>query len=300
VSKIAELTVLKLCAPSTDGGRFTLQIHDVAEYEVGCGGKVGPLPLLAGTFHVGESAGADTVLSDYESVIGGDCHADGSIELTAGTSATCTITNIRHGTPTAVLTVVKQCRPAHENGQFVLDINELEFDGIRCGQSTGPITLGVGTHLVGEVATSPAIGDEFKTEFGGDCAASGAITLAANQRATCTVTNIRIHHPPPPRPPLSDCYTVTAAPPTLLVGQRGTIETRVALRGAPVQDVLVRLAGAGISRSGQSGADGVVRFNVLPRAPGRLSVTTPRQYGCPPAKVTHIAVHRVSPPPFTG
>jgi hypothetical protein len=297
-SKVAELTLQKVCAPSTDSGRFNLRIDGVTEQEVSCGGQLGPLVLEPGTHHVGEGAAAGIDLSGYTTVIGGACHADGSITLTAGTSATCTITNVRHGAATAVLTVVKHCQPAHDSGQFVLDIDEQEFHGIRCGQSTGPITVAAGTRLVGEVATPPAIGDNYTTEFGGDCTASGTITLAPNQDATCTVTNIRIHHPPPPPPP-NDCYTVTASPPRLLVGQPGTIETRAALRGKPVQDVLVRLSGAGISRSGHTRADGVARFEVTPRALGRISVTTPRQFGCPPAKIGHIAVHGISAR-FTG
>lgn len=297
--KVAELTLLKVCAPTTDGGRFNLRIDGVTAHDVSCGGRVGPVALLPGTHHVGEAAVFDSELSAYTTTIGGECHADGSISLTAGTSATCTITNVRHGTPTAVLTVVKHCRPSQDSGRFVLDVDEQEIHGIRCGQSTGPITVAAGTRLVGEVATSRAIGDRYKTAFGGDCSASGTVTLTANQHATCSVTNTRIRHQPPPPPP-NACYTVTASPLTLAVGQRGSVVARVAVRGRPVPDVLVRLSGVGVSRSARTHAGGAARFDVVPSAPGRIAVTTPRQFGCPPAKVSHITVHRVGAPSFTG
>lgn len=204
VPKVAEVTLLKLCAPTNDGGLFNLRIDHVTERDQYCGGKIGPLAVLPGTYHalVGETAGTGTDLSDYTSVIGGACRKDGSIHLTAGQSATCTITNIRNGTPTAVLTVLKRCRPAHDRGRFVVDIDEDSFRGMRCGESTGPVTVATGTRLVGEVAAPPDIGTRYITEYGGDCAANGTITLRAHHHATCTVTNIRIQHAPlRPRPP---------------------------------------------------------------------------------------------------
>ena len=298
-SKVAELTLLKVCAPITDGGRFNLRIDGVTAQDVSCGGRLGPLALEPGTHHVGETSAVDAELSDYKTDIGGDCGADGSIKLEAGHSATCTITNVRRGTPTAVLTVVKHCAPAHDNGRFVLGIDRQEFSGIRCGESTGRITVAAGTRLVREVAATPAIADNYKAQVGGDCAVSGTVTLAPDQHATCTVTNTRLHHRHPPPPP-NDCYTLTASPRMLLLGRRGTVEARAAVRGRPVPDVFVRLSGAGLAHSGRTRASGVVRFAVTPRAPGRIAVTTPRQFGCPPAAVSHVAVLRIGAPSFTG
>jgi hypothetical protein len=286
--KVGHLTLRKVCVPSTDDGRFNLRVDDVTARDERCGSVVGPLALLPGTYHVSESAGTGTDLSAYTTVIGGACQADGSIRLTARESATCTITNVRRGTPTAVLTVVKHCRPAADDGRFVLDIDEQEFSGMHCGQSTGPITVAVGNHLVGEVAT-PGIVNGYEVEFGGECAATGTITLAAGQRATCTVTNIRIHHPPALQPP-NACYIVSVSPRTLHVGRRGSVEARVAVRGTPVHGVLVRLAGAGISHSRRTRSGGVAGFTVLPRAVGTIAVTTPRQFGCPAPVPAHISV----------
>jgi prealbumin domain-containing protein len=213
-AKVGDLTLLKVCVPETDGGRFNLQVAGVTAADAPCGGRVGPLKLAAGSYHVGETAGAGTDLSNYQTVIGGACSADGSVHLTAGRSETCTITNIRHGAATAVLTVRKLCRPAHDNGRFSLDINEQNFRGIRCGQSIGPVTVATGTNLVGEVAAPPGLTQRYDIRIGGACAANGTVTLKAHQHATCTVTNIRRrpalggvtrprppHRPRPPKPP---------------------------------------------------------------------------------------------------
>jgi hypothetical protein len=291
--RAAHLTLHKICVPSNDAGRFTLRVADVTARDKRCGTVVGPVAMRPGTYRVAESAGLGTDPSAYTTVIGGACEADGSIRLSARESATCTITNIRRGTPTAVLTVVKLCRPDANDDLFVLDIDEQESGGLRCGQSTGPVTLAVGSHLVGEVAT-PGLVDGNTIEFGGDCSATGAITLAANQRATCTVTNVRIQTPPAIRP-ASVCYTLRVSPRSLVAGRRGSVEVRAAVRGTPVQGVLVRLAGSGIFRSDRTRASGVVRFAVRPRAAGAIVVTTPRQYGCPPVAAGRISVRGLRP-----
>jgi hypothetical protein len=218
---------------------------------------------------------------------------------------TCTITNARRTTeggtpvetPTAVLTVVKQCRPAGDDGRFVINIDELRFSGMRCGQSTGPITVAVGNHAVGEIATTGLV-DDYEIEFGGDCTAGGSITLAANQQATCTVTNVRVRRAALIRP-ADVCYTLRVSPRALRAGRRGSIVARAAVRGTPVRGVQVRVAGAGISRSGRTRAGGVVQFRVLPRAAGRITVTTPRQHGCPAVLAKRIAV-RGGRPAVTG
>lgn len=299
------LTLRKLCVPSTDDGRFNLRVDDVTVRDARCGSQVGPLALPPGTYRVSESAGTGTDPSAYTTVIGGACEADGSVRVRSRESLTCTITNARRTTeggapqetPTATLTVVKQCRPDDDEGRFVLDIDEQEFSGIRCGQSTGPITVAVGNHLVGEDASRGLVND-YNVEFGGDCAATGAITLAANQRATCTVTNTRIDHPATVRP-ADVCYTLSVSPRALRAGRRGSIEARAAVRGTAVQGVLVRLTGAGVSRSGRTRAGGAVRFRLLPRAAGTIAVTTPRQYGCPAVLAKRIAV-RGGRPAVTG
>jgi hypothetical protein len=291
--RLAHLTLHKLCAPSTDAGRFNLRVDGVTLPDAHCGAVVGPLALRPGTYHVSESAGTGTDLSAYTTVIGGACAADGSVTLGARESATCTITNVRLGTPTAVLTVVKECDPAGDDGRFTLAVDEHEFSGMRCGQSTGPITVATGTRLVGEVAT-PGVAENYDTAFGGDCAAIGTITLAAGQQATCSVTNTRLRHPPAIRP-ANVCYTLAVSPRRLRAGRAASVVARAAVRGTPVRGVLVRVAGAGISHSGRTRATGEARFGVLPRSAGRIAVTTPRQFGCPAVLPKHIVVRGLRP-----
>jgi hypothetical protein len=291
--RVAHLTVRKVCVPSNDAGRFTLRVGDISAPDERCGGALGPLALPPGTHRVSEAAGTGTDLTAYTTVIGGACAADGSIRLRARQSATCTITNVRTGVPTAVLTVVKHCDPAGDDGRFTLTVDEQEFPGLRCGQSTGPVTVATGVHLVGEVATSGVV-EGYATRFGGDCAATGTITLAAGQQASCTVTNVRVGRPPAIRP-ASACYTLRASPRSLRAGRHGSVEVRAAVRGTPVGGVLVRLAGAGIAHSGRTGAAGVARFGLRPPAAGTIAVTTPRQFGCPAVPPRHIAVRGLGP-----
>jgi hypothetical protein len=199
----ATLTVEKTCAPTNDTGVFVVLIGTL-RYELGCGEDTGTIELPTGTHTVTEEAGPNTSLSDYHTTFSGACTAKNgsltaSVNLTANDSVTCTITNTRHGPATAVLTVRKECQPAHDHGLFVLDINEHEFPGISCGHGTGPVTLAPGTQLVGEVATPNTV--NYETKIGGDCAPNGTITLTAGQHATCTVINVRISARQAPRQP---------------------------------------------------------------------------------------------------
>jgi hypothetical protein len=96
----AHLTVNKTVAPAGDPGKFNLLIDSNAEaFNVGDGGSTGSVEVEAGPHVVSESAGTDTDLSDYDSVIGGDAAPDGSVTLAAGESKTVTITNTRKPAP---------------------------------------------------------------------------------------------------------------------------------------------------------------------------------------------------------
>jgi hypothetical protein len=61
--------------------------------------------LNAGNHVVSETAGTNTVLSDYIAAIGGHCATNGSVSLTLGQNKTCTITNTKKGTARVVKTV---------------------------------------------------------------------------------------------------------------------------------------------------------------------------------------------------
>ena len=102
------LTVNKVLIPSTDAGKFNLQIDGGTAgtgANVGDGGTTGAVTILTlGPHTVSETAGTGTTLSFYDSVISGDCAASGAVSLALGDVKVCTITNTGKGN----LTIVKK------------------------------------------------------------------------------------------------------------------------------------------------------------------------------------------------
>jgi Prealbumin-like fold domain len=102
------LRVIKDIIPDTDAGLFNLRIDGVVAgtgANVSDNGTTGFVPVNAGNHMVSETAGTATTLSDYVSVIGGDCAANGTVSLALGQNKTCTITNTKKGMAQIVKTV---------------------------------------------------------------------------------------------------------------------------------------------------------------------------------------------------
>ncbi len=102
------LRVIKDLVPDTDSGLFNLRIDGATAgtgANVGDGGTTGFVPVNAGNHVVSETAGTATSLSDYVTVIGGDCAANGTVTLALAQNKTCTITNTRKGSAQVVKTV---------------------------------------------------------------------------------------------------------------------------------------------------------------------------------------------------
>jgi Lactonase, 7-bladed beta-propeller len=93
-----KLTITKTLIPSADPRRFNLQINGTTlATNVGDGGSTGAQDGVIGSNTVGETIATPAAsLSDFTSVIGGDCAADGTITLAADDNKTCTITNTRN------------------------------------------------------------------------------------------------------------------------------------------------------------------------------------------------------------
>ncbi len=94
-SKKPTLSIYKVCNPTGDTGTFNLQI-DSTNVTTGtiCGGWTnGAIEVSIGSHTVGETGGS---LSNYTSVISGDCAANGTVSLAAGENKSCTITNTRN------------------------------------------------------------------------------------------------------------------------------------------------------------------------------------------------------------
>jgi uncharacterized cupredoxin-like copper-binding protein len=115
------LRVIKDIVPDTDGGLFNLRIDGMTAgtgANVSDGGTTGFVPVNAGNHTVSETAGTSTTLSDYVSVIGGDCAASGSVSLALAQNKTCTITNTKKGMAQIVKTVNGLTPPSGQTFTF--------------------------------------------------------------------------------------------------------------------------------------------------------------------------------------
>jgi hypothetical protein len=119
------LRVIKDIVPDSDSGLFNLRIDGVIAgtgANVGDNGTTGFVPVNAGNHVVSETAGTATTLSDYVSVIGGDCAANGTVALALAQNKTCTITNTKKGMAEIVKTVSGLPPPAGQS--FTFEIRE--------------------------------------------------------------------------------------------------------------------------------------------------------------------------------
>jgi hypothetical protein len=147
--------VNKVCVPTSDPGAFNLQI-DAATAGTGanaaCGGTTGVVVSSVGSHTVGETAGTNTDLANYVSAIGGDCATNGSITLSAGQNAICTITNSRK----AVLIVDKVLTGG---GAQLFDFSQTGIANFQLADATTPKkTTGLtpATYTVCELALAVA------------------------------------------------------------------------------------------------------------------------------------------------
>jgi len=181
------LTIEKACDPMDDDGLFNLLIDGSGSTDTACGGSYGPIELAAGAHTVSETAGSGTELSSYDSIIGGDCAANGGITLAVGEDKVCTVTNRRKPT----LTVTKVCEPVSDDGLFNLLIDGTGSTDTACGGSHGPVEIAAGDHTVSETAGAGAALSDYISVIGGDCAVNGIVSLAPGDNKTCTITNTR-------------------------------------------------------------------------------------------------------------
>ncbi len=194
-TKIPTLTVNKTLIPSSDSGLFNLQIDGATAgtgANVGDLGTTGAVEVTIGSHTVGETAGTLTSLSDYTSVISGDCGRDGSVALAAGENKTCTITNTRK----PKLTVIKVTDPANDTGKFNLFVNSTQYaTDVSNGGTTGAQYANIGANTFAENGgTGTNLSDYTSVVSGTGCSGSataGTITLAAGDNKTCTITNTR-------------------------------------------------------------------------------------------------------------
>ena len=139
---------------------------DVDATNIGDGGSTGEETVNTGTHTVGEIAGTDTDLADYQKSI--ECKADNGtgavvasvgtdnaslqVPVTTGSDIVCVITNTRE---TGKLEVQKELSPSTDAGRFNLLIDgsspDLGSQNVGDGGTTGEETLNTGDHTVGEI-----------------------------------------------------------------------------------------------------------------------------------------------------
>ena len=203
------IKVKKVLVPATDPGHFNLFIKDSSNTIVGTtanagnNGFNGPVTVPVGTYTVSETPGFATVGTDYTSAISGaGCNANGTVNVTAGSNITCTITNTKK--PTGTITVKKVTVPAVDPGKFTLQImNSLsqvvgQFANATAPAQAGPVILTSGsTYTVGEIAgTGTNLANYTQTITGAGCIPSSGggatVNLTAGANVVCTITNTHV------------------------------------------------------------------------------------------------------------
>lgn len=210
------LEVIKDLNPDSDPGRFHLQIDGVTEKaNASEGGTTGKKSVPSGSHTVGETAGTDTLLGDYDTRIKcRDSGGQGNVVATTGSPGPFTVLvgedddivcTVRNERKMGQLEVIKDLEPATDPGKF-----DLWIDGTTAlvdatdGGSTGKLLLPIGEHTVGEVAGSGTSLDGYGTSIqckadGGEgsvvASADGAgpLTVMVNGQddIVCTIRNER-------------------------------------------------------------------------------------------------------------
>ena len=199
-----QVKVVKVTDPTTDSGKFNLQINGTTHAgDVGNGGDTGFKEVPAGQqVTVGELAGTGTSLANYVSSVSCDSDKGGanpgtshSFTANFGDKVTCTITN-RHKPE---VKVVKVTNPTTDLGKFNLLINgNVEGADVMNGQDTGFKQVAAGAVTVGESAgTGTSLGNyDSKVECDStkgstNPGTSHGFTVNYGDKVTCTITNIR-------------------------------------------------------------------------------------------------------------
>lgn len=136
-----------------------------------------PVVLSAGNHIASEDVHDGYVASAWA----GDCNADGSIVLSPGQTAVCTITNDDAAPGLTLQKIIIN----DDGGTAVATDFEVKIDDVVViWDEVNDLTSGV-EYVVSE---SPADGYA-ASGWSGDCAADGTITLTEGQAAVCTITN---------------------------------------------------------------------------------------------------------------
>jgi len=136
--------------------------------------------LTAGTYVVSEDANAS-----YLQSFSGDCGAGGSVNLTAGSTKTCTITNndVAIVPPISTINVVKIVVNDNNGNKTIADF-PLFVNGTLVVSGVTNTFPAPATYTVTETSNA-----NYTQAFSGDCSSSGIINLAVGNSKFCIITN---------------------------------------------------------------------------------------------------------------
>ena len=143
-------------------------------------GGVGPSEVAIGTYTLSESTGPDGYTASSWVCTGGGSQNGNQITLDSDDNVTCTITNDDIApTLTLIKTVVNDDGGTLGVGDFPLFISG------NATTSGTAVTLSAGSYTASETQQTGYTA----SDWGGDCDASGNVTLALAENKTCTITN---------------------------------------------------------------------------------------------------------------
>jgi Malectin domain/PA14 domain/Kelch motif/Glucose / Sorbosone dehydrogenase len=159
--------------------------------------------------------------------------------------------------------VVKEALvPASDPGRFNLQIDGTTVaTDVGHGGTSGARSLAAGTHTVSQTAGTGTSLADYLVEVGGDCTAAGAVTLAAGDVKTCTITSTRRSGPASTH--VSELLTTNSAgTPTATFSRGGTLYWRARIldqsgqpeSGAAVTTTVLRPGGGVLASHTQSTA----------------------------------------------
>ena len=209
-----QVSVTKLLSPTTDPGRFDLQVNGQTKKEdAGNDGTTGFVTVDIGQASVGELAGASTSLGDYDAQVA--CGAKGvapagatgfAFPVDYGDQVACTITNTRK---TGTIEVDKVYRtPEGQQVPTPYSSVALKVDGTTkatapAQPTTGAVQVNTGQHAVSEafvqapdadLYTSTGVcrlGEQVLGTVAGDGRSVAGITVGKGDAVVCTFTNTR-------------------------------------------------------------------------------------------------------------
>ncbi|MDB5170019.1 MAG: hypothetical protein JWN82_415 [Candidatus Saccharibacteria bacterium] len=220
----------KTCTITNDDRPASITVTKTVINDSGGTKVVADFPLFVGATSVTSGAAnnfnapasytvSETTDPGYAQVFSGDCGVSGNVSVSPGDAKTCTITN-NDISPTLhiIKTVINASGGTATASSFNMRVKLSGADvaGSPAAGAASPgtlYTLNAGTYAVSEDPNAA-----YTSSIGGDCSASGSVTLVAGDNKTCTITNTDI----PPIiisavPPLIDVEKV-ASPSSLPAG----------------------------------------------------------------------------------